>query len=137
MTEKSCGTVPYIIKDGKIYYLLVKSKYNGQCGFPKGHVEEGESETETAFRETFEETSLEVTVNREFRYEMSYPMNNGNTKTAVYFIGKLHGGEAKRNGSFEDFEYLLLDFEEAYKALTFDNTKLMLEKANGFLIENI
>ncbi len=39
MIEKSCGTIPYTIKDGTIYYLLLKALDDGYCGFPKGHID--------------------------------------------------------------------------------------------------
>ncbi len=133
MFEKSCGTIPYIVKDGVIYYLLVKAKDDGYCGFPKGHVEENESEEKTALRETLEETSINVQINPEFRYEISYQMDNGNTKTVVYFLAKFQNQTPKRNKDFEDFHYLMLPFEKAYQQLTFENAKQMLKKANDFL----
>ena len=137
MLEKSCGTIPYIIKDGIVYYLLVKSKSGGACGFPKGHVESGEGETETALRETLEETSVKVNINDKFRYEMSYQMGNGKQKTVVYFLASFQDQQPKRNGDFEDFDYLMLPFEKAYQALTFENTKQMLKAANDFVINEI
>lgn len=133
MLEKSCGTIPYTVKDGIIYYLLVKAKDDGYCGFPKGHVEADESEEETAFRETMEETSLNVSVNSKFRYEITYQMNNGNQKTVVYFLANFRDQQPKRNKNFEDFDYLILPFERAYRKLTFENTKQMLKTANEFL----
>ncbi|MDR2666293.1 MAG: NUDIX domain-containing protein [Endomicrobium sp.] len=39
-------------------FLLVNSKRSRLWGFPKGHVEKGESEFETATREIFEETGI-------------------------------------------------------------------------------
>ena len=105
MLEKSCGTIPYTINNGTIHYLLVKAKDDGYCGFPKGHVEANESEEETALRETLEETSVNVQINREFRYEISYQMDNGNTKTVIYFLANFKNQTPKRNKDFEDFEY--------------------------------
>lgn len=86
MVEKSCGTIPYTLRNGTVYYLLIKSKDDGYCGFPKGHVESDESEEETAIRETLEETSICVLINSSFRYEISYQMNNGNEKMVVYYL---------------------------------------------------
>jgi len=137
MVEKSCGTIPYTIHNGTIYYLLVKAKDDGYCGFPKGHVEANEREEETAIRETLEETSLRVLINSAFRYEMSYQMNNGNDKTVVYFLANFQKQTPKRNKDFEDFEYLLLPFDKAYQELTFENSKKMLESANEFLVADI
>ena len=133
MLEKSCGTVPYTLKDGVIYYLLISSKDNKNRGFPKGHVEVGESEIETALRETLEETSLEVEILDGFRHEVTYTLYNGNIKTVVYFLADFDGKEPRRNSDFEDFKYLILPYEEAYSALTFDNAKELLEKANEYL----
>ncbi len=133
ITERSCGTLPYTVKNGIIHYLLIKSKSNGNCGFPKGHIEAGESEIETAVRETWEETSIRVNVNDSFRYEISYEMSNGNLKTVVYFPARFEDESPCRNKDFEDFDYLILSFDKAYESLTFGNTKQMLKEANEFL----
>ena len=133
MIEKSCGTIPYTINNGTVYYLLVKTKDDRYCGFPKGHVEVNESAEETAFRETLEETSVNIQINRGFRYEISYQMDNGNTKTVVYFLANFQNQTPKRNKDFENFEYLLLPFERALQEVTFENARQMLRKANDFL----
>ena len=137
MAEKSCGTIPYSVKDGIIYYLLIKLKRDGYYGFPKGHVEFGETEKETAIRETMEETSLEVLIDGDFRYEISYVMSNGKRKNVVYFLADFKNGEPKRNGSFEDFDYFVLPFDEAYEKLSFENAKRMLKIANDSLMNQI
>ena len=110
MTEKSCGTIPYTVKNGNIFYLLVRAKDDGYCGFPKGHVENGENEKETALRETLEETSLMPAIDDGFRYEISYRLRNGNKKNVVYFLADFGDQTPARNGNFEDFEYLILPF---------------------------
>ena len=135
MLEKSCGTIPYTINNGTIHYLLVKAKDDGYCGFPKGHVEADESEEETALRETLEETSVNVQINRDFRYVISYQMDNGNTKTVIYFLANFKNQTPKRNNDFEDFEYLLLPFDRALQEVTFENARQMLKKANDFLTD--
>lgn len=60
-TEKSCGCI--IIKDDKV--LLIEAKDDkGKLfwSFPKGHQEIGETDIETAIRETKEETGLDVKI---------------------------------------------------------------------------
>lgn len=52
--EKTCGSVMFTRENGIKKYLLIKND-SGHIGFPKGHVEYGESEAETAEREVFEE----------------------------------------------------------------------------------
>ena len=56
---KSCGFIAYKQIEGRNYYLIIKS-LNGDVGFPKGHMEIGESELETAIRELKEETGIDT-----------------------------------------------------------------------------
>ena len=45
--EKSCGAIVYRKKEGVIQFLLIHQTL-GHWTFPKGHVEDGESEQQTA-----------------------------------------------------------------------------------------
>ena len=57
--ETSAGGVVFRrADDGAIRYLLIKDSY-GHWGFPKGHLEQGETPAEAAARETTEETGLD------------------------------------------------------------------------------
>ena len=62
--EKSCGAVLFTTEKGIKKFLLVESNY---FGFPKGHVEENETEQETALREIKEETGVDATIIPGFR----------------------------------------------------------------------
>jgi 8-oxo-dGTP pyrophosphatase MutT (NUDIX family) len=53
---RKCGIIMYNMDTKK--YLLVYGKKSQKWGFPKGHMEKGESEEETARRELFEETGI-------------------------------------------------------------------------------
>lgn len=136
MIERSCGTIPYTVKNGVIYYLIIKAR-NGSYGFPKGHIEAGENEEQTALRETLEETSLTPTLTHGFQYEMTYKMDNGNNKHVKFFLADFKSQMPKHNSGFENFDYFILPFEKAYKRLSFENTKEMLVAANSFLIKTI
>lgn len=81
--EKSCGTI--IIKNDEV---LIIRQQNGFYGFPKGHVELGETEIETAIRETKEETNIDVEINENLRFEMSYITDKNIDKTVVLFVAK-------------------------------------------------
>ena len=133
MLERSCGTIPYTYQNGRLLYLLVQVGDGGCCGFPKGHMEGNETEMETAFRETWEETSVKPGVDPGFRYEISYRLRNGNDKLVVYFPGDIGEQIPAHNPGFENFRYHLLPYEEAYNALTFENAKEMLKAANEYL----
>lgn len=121
--EKCCGCI--IIKKNKV--LLIKQN-EGHWGFPKGHVEENETEIETATREVKEETNLNVEVNSNKRYTTEYVTNAGKIKQVVFFIAKCIGGEIKAQ-ECEVSEIRWVGFEEAIKLITYDNTRELFEKA--------
>ncbi len=133
MREKSCGTVLYTVKDNEIFYLLIKARDDNYCGFPKGHVEAGETEHETALRETWEETSIRAEIIGDFRREVSYKLQNGNKKTVVYFLARFTGQSPAHNKGFETHNYLMLPLAEAQRALTFENTKEILAEAEEYI----
>lgn len=135
--EKSCGTVPFEIRNGKIYYLLTQARDDGYCGFPKGHVEKGESEIETAYRETWEETSVRPRIFEDFRVQVSYRMNSGRRKTVVYFLAEYTGQTPRYNHGFERLNYLILPLDEALEALTYENTREILKEADDYIKRNI
>ena len=118
MKEKSCGMI--VINDGKV--LIVKQN-SGFYGFPKGHMEEGETEIETAIRETREETNIESYATSEKRYSISYPIKNGIPKEVVYFVGKTDGVINPKNQEAEVAEILFVDIDKVRDTLTFDNLK--------------
>lgn len=86
MKEKSCGAIVYKKENNELKFLLVLQT-NGHYSFPKGHIEENESEVETAIREIKEETNIDVEIDTGFRYQISYLLEHNNKmKDAVYFI---------------------------------------------------
>lgn len=68
--HKSCGAVVYRIVRGCPELLLLLQSASRGWSFPKGHMEPGESETQTALREIREETGMRVTLQGGFRAEM-------------------------------------------------------------------
>ena len=65
--EKSCGAIVYRRYHGNIQILLIKHINSGHWSFPKGHVEFGETEPETAIREIMEETNIDVIIDTTFK----------------------------------------------------------------------
>jgi 8-oxo-dGTP pyrophosphatase MutT (NUDIX family) len=55
--ETSAGGVVFRIEEGAALFLLIRDSY-ANWGFPKGHVERGESTEDAALREVREETGL-------------------------------------------------------------------------------
>jgi 8-oxo-dGTP pyrophosphatase MutT (NUDIX family) len=71
--EKSCGAVVFTRVNNKIKYLLIRS-LTGTYGFPKGHVEAGETEEQTALREVFEEVGVKIDLLRGFKTVVEYSL---------------------------------------------------------------
>ena len=137
MHEKSCGTVLFKVVDETVYYLVIRSVKSGFCGLPKGHVESGESEEQTAYRETWEETSIKPEFINGFREETEYRLKNGNDKTVVFFLADYSDKTPAHNEGFENLEYLDMTYEEAYEALSLSKMKAILKLANDFVIKNV
>ena len=130
--EKSCGIVPYIVINGEILYILI-TQNNGITCFPKGHVEANETEKETALRECYEETKLEVDIIPGYRDTSTYYMPEYDAeKTVVYFLGKIKNLDYhKQDSEIKDIK--MCNYEEACKEITYDNTRQILISANNFL----
>ena len=65
-------------------------KHKDRWDLPKGHVDEGETDLQTAFRELYEETGIEeseVEHDSSFRFEIKYEVNakrySGEKKTTI------------------------------------------------------
>ena len=133
MLEISAGAITYTIIDDEIYFLVTKDFHNNY-GFPKGHIEEGETEIEAATREIKEEVGLDVTIDEDFRHELNYVMPNGIDKKSIYYLAS-YKDQTPVKQEEEVQEILLLNYEEAIKTLTFENMKDVLRKAYGYLYE--
>ena len=86
--DKSCGCV--IVKNGKV--LLIGARDNDGTmywGFPKGHQEGGETNVETALRETKEETGLDVKIIDDEPVVAEYLIHDNTVLKYVYlFLAK-------------------------------------------------
>ena len=127
--EKSCGAVLYTVIAGTRHYVLVSNMNGGNCAIPKGHVEGNEIEKETALREIFEETNIHAEFVDGFRKQIT--ILNG-TKDIVFFIAKYENQSPKCNPNEHD-EIMVLPFEEALAAITWEHTKEVLCEAERFL----
>ena len=130
---KSCGFVAYKQIGNEKYYLIIKS-LNGDVGFPKGHMEPGESELETAIRELKEETGISVNVIPGFRRQIEYELRRmpDTVKQSVYFLGECTSDKITCQET-EVTEAGFVSYEDALKLLTFEETKNILEDAEKFL----
>ena len=133
--ETSCGAVVFTLCGGERRYVIVRGK-KGFFGFPKGHMEAGETEQETALREIKEETGLSVQLIDGFRTEDEHPLiREGKPETIkkiIYFAAVYENQETHAQES-EITEIRLMTYEEAMKAFQFESSKRILAEANAFL----
>ena len=130
--EKSCGAICFTRADGTLRVLVICNRYGGHWAFPKGHVEQGESEADTALREVFEETGARIRLLPGFREVTTYSPAKGVVKDVVFFLAELTGG-ALRPQPGEVRTVRLLSPEEALSRLTYAADRALLERALEFL----
>ena len=119
--EKSCGCI--VIND-KNEILLIHHNV-GHWGFPKGHVEEGETEVQTAIREVKEETNIDVEVDEAYRYSTKYSPKEDVVKEVIYFLAK-NINDNKQAQLEEVSEVKWFAMEDAINKITFDNSRDIL-----------
>jgi len=152
--EKSAGAIIYRMENGIMYYLLLhypsKSRPGGHWEFPKGHVEEGETDEQAMFREIKEETGIsDLKIIPGFKKFIEYTFKlykekvseedkkSGKTpwvfKLVVFFVAETKTKEIKISSEHEGFLWLPID--EAIKKTTFKNSKKLLKDANDFILQ--
>ena len=132
--ERSAGIVLYLEKPEGILFLLLNYP-TGHWDFIKGKIENGETEHQTAIRETREETGIEdlefidgfkENINYNFQYEGELIY-----KEVVFFLAKTKTETVKI--SHEHLDYSWLDYKNAREKTTYQNAKNILSKANDLL----
>ena len=132
--EKSCGGIVYKIVNGEAEYLFVEEA-NGFFSFPKGHIEIGETEEETAIREIREETGLELSLLPGFReIQEYYPAERPNVKRqVVLFLAEYTDQVPCIMRPDEIISIKSLRLDEALSISEYDETKRVLLEADNFL----
>lgn len=129
--EKSCGAVIYRSTPHGREYLLAQHGAS-HWSFPKGHVEAGENETQTALREIREETGLTVSLDTGFRRMIIYYPKPGVIKDVVFFIASPTGGT--EHAQEEEIRQLgWFPFNQAQSLVTFASDVEVLKAAEDYL----
>ncbi len=130
--EKSCGVIIFTRTGEQIKYLIIES-ITGDYGFPKGHVEAGETELETALREVYEEVGIKPQIIDGFRETTEYYIPSVDVqKQVVYFLGEYNNQEISIQA--EELKGAgLFTFDDALKLFKHKNNVDLLTKANEFL----
>lgn len=130
--EKSCGAIILSSNNDNRKVLLIQHENGGHWAFPKGHVENGETEIETAAREIEEETGLQAEISTAFRKSVSYSPAEGITKEVVYFLAFAANEDIQKQDA-EVTDYLWLPMNDALAKVTYDNDKYILQTAIDFV----
>jgi 8-oxo-dGTP pyrophosphatase MutT (NUDIX family) len=143
--EISVGAAVFRVENGQRIYLILKYP-SGHFDFPKGHMEDGETEEGTLRRETEEETGI--------RTLTVFPIREG---IRYFYVAKgSEGIRRKREGrgiwifkhvyfypaetsemevliSHEHIGYEWLPYDAALRKLTFENAKKVLRVSEEYL----
>ena len=107
--RKSCGVLPYREADGQREYLIVFERHSQCWSLPKGHMEPGETEVQTALRELQEETGLAAVLDVSDTAVIEYPISPMGKKQVVFFLGYVSGIPRTRDGEIDSFRWVKAD----------------------------
>ena len=136
--ERSAGAVVFShMPDGPEYLLL---RYGGgNWGFPKGHVEAGETDVQAAQREVAEETGIPVEQQKllpGFEDDTDYRFRRGSTlveKDVIFFL--LESTQRDVKISHEHSGYAWLPYAQALQRVSFEGPRRILQAAHAFHME--
>lgn len=140
--EKSAGAIIFH-NNREVEFLLLHYPSNSKSekeywDLPKGHIEKGEKEVDTVRREVWEETGLgDIEIIDGFKEINEYFFKFGGKtifKTVIFYLAEVKTKDIKI--SSEHIGYKWLPQGAAIEALTFENAKKILRKANEFLNKN-
>ncbi|MBE6774739.1 MAG: NUDIX domain-containing protein [Ruminococcaceae bacterium] len=133
--ESSCGAVIFREEEDGKKFLLIRNKRSAHWGFPKGHIEPGETKEETAIREVLEETGVRIDIIPGFVKNSEYSIQGKIEKSVSIFLASTKDSEYKLQEE-EIEECGWYNFDDALKVLNYDNDRFILTEAMNFIREN-
>lgn len=128
LLRKACGVIPFRWNGKEKEYLIVLQT-NDCWSFPKGHMEAGETESQTALRELREETGLTAILDIDSRVISEYDIPPFTRKQVVLFLGEVLGEVTPQET--EVVQYLWVKKEELKDYLhpdTYGACKILLSQ---------
>lgn len=133
MREHSAGAVIFRKTKKGLQYLIVQSVPNHTWGFPKGHLEKGETTHQAARREVHEETALRPKFNYRFLHELTYQTEFKTRKTVTFFLAQAAKADQVRRQLSEIRRAKWVDLQEGLATLSYRGLREILTKANQFI----
>ena len=121
--------------NGEKRFLLIKNKRSAHWGFPKGHVEEGETDEQTATREVLEETGLHISIFPDFKAKSNYTIQGRIDKTVLIFLATTADTQTVIQQS-EIEDYIWLGYDACLNTLNYENDKSILTRAKAYMDEH-
>ncbi len=136
--DYSFGIILINRNSGEDKFLLLRSANTDEWLFPKGHKEGDETSEETVRRELDEETQIKTfDFVKSLEYQDNYEYERGGIgydKTVIFFVGITQEEEViiqeKEIGNFK-----WVNYEDALRALSFEEPRIILRKAVEDLID--
>lgn len=125
--EFSAGGIVFN-KEGRV--LITQHSQNNHWGFPKGHIEKGQTSKEAAIREVREEGGIEAEIIEKIGENKYFYTFDGKKrfKVVVLFLMKYLSGDIADH-DFEVSEAKWVSPEEALNILSFSTDKKLLQEA--------
>lgn len=133
--EKSCGAVIFYRSPEGNKVLLVKNHNGKYWSFPKGHVEKGESEKQTALREIKEETGLDVKIFDHYRQISDYCPFGKIKKRVIFFLAETETDRVDIQQDEID-SFVWATFAQAEKMCSYENDLRVLHTARRYIDKN-
>ena len=133
--ERSAGAVVFYMEENSEPEYLLLHYSAGHWDFPKGNIEAGENEKQTATREIREETCItDIEFLDGFRMKIEYKYRHGKKlmrKEVVLYLARTH--THKIILSHEHVGFAWKKFDDAMQQLTYLNAKNLLSAAKEYL----
>ncbi|KAK7863289.1 hypothetical protein R5R35_005333 [Gryllus longicercus] len=133
-TLRAAGLVIFRRVSNKVEYLLLQTSYGEHHWTPpKGHVDPGESDIQTAWRETEEEAGLKESdlQLQEYSKTLHYDVK-GVPKTVIYWLAELvKCTPVKLSSEHQDYKWLTLT--DACDIVQYKDMQELLQDCSKFL----
>lgn len=131
MKQRSFGIIPAKKNDENVWEFLLIQQHEGHWGFPKGHAELGETPSQTAIRELFEETGLEISeflITHPFSESYFFMLHGQKiVKSVDYFLAEVKGQVVLQAEEIQTYKWVTA--AEAADWITFPEAKHLCQQA--------